>query len=92
MILGLIPARLNSQRLPNKPLVSLEGIPIIAHVLKRAKMSKKIDKILVCADDKKIDDVVKIFERCGVKVTFSGFEKFGEGMAACVVRGIKESI
>jgi 3-deoxy-manno-octulosonate cytidylyltransferase (CMP-KDO synthetase) len=44
MIIGLIPARLNSQRLPNKPLVSLEGIPIIAHVLKRAKMSKKIDK------------------------------------------------
>ena len=61
MILGLIPARLNSQRLPNKPLVSLEGIPIIAHVLKRAKMSKKIDKVLVCADDKKIEDVVKNF-------------------------------
>ena len=61
MILGLIPARLNSQRLPNKPLVSLEGIPKIVHVLKRAKMSKKIDKILVCADDKKIEDVVKNF-------------------------------
>jgi 3-deoxy-manno-octulosonate cytidylyltransferase (CMP-KDO synthetase) len=61
MILGLIPARLNSQRLPNKPLVTLEGLPIIVHVLKRAKMSKKIDKTLVCADDKKIQEVVKNF-------------------------------
>ena len=61
MILGLIPARLNSQRLPNKPLVSLEGLPIIVHVLKRAKMSKKIDKTFVCADDKKIQEIVKNF-------------------------------
>ena len=40
----------------------------------------------------RIADVVKMFERYGVKVTFSGFEKFGEGMAVSVVRGIKESI
>jgi hypothetical protein len=32
-----------------------------------------------------------MFERYGVKVTFSGFEKFGEGMTASVVRGIKKS-
>jgi len=61
MIIGLIPARLNSQRLPNKPLVSLEGIPIIAHVLKRAKMSKKIDKICVCADDIRIKELVESY-------------------------------
>ena len=61
MIIGLIPARLKSQRLPNKPLVSLEGLPIIAHVLKRAKMSKRIDKTFVCADDKKIQEVVQNF-------------------------------
>jgi len=40
----------------------------------------------------RIADVVKMFERYGVKVTFSGFENFGEGMTASVVRGIKESI
>ena len=59
MILGLIPARLNSQRLPNKPLVSLEGLPIIVHVLKRTKMSTKINKTFVCADDKKIQEIVQ---------------------------------
>ncbi|MDB4078038.1 class I SAM-dependent methyltransferase [Amylibacter sp.] len=40
----------------------------------------------------RIADVVKMFERYGVKVTFSGFEKFGEGMTASVVRGTKKSI
>jgi SAM-dependent methyltransferase len=40
----------------------------------------------------RIGDVVKMFERYGVKVTFSGFKKFGNGMTASVVRGIKKSI
>jgi len=39
----------------------------------------------------RIADVVGMFERYGVRVTFSGFEKFGEGMTASVVRGIKKS-
>ena len=40
----------------------------------------------------RIADVVKMFERYGVKVTFSGHEKFGQGMSASVVRGIKKNI
>ena len=40
----------------------------------------------------RIADVVKMFKRYGVKVTFSGFERFGEGMTVSVVRGTKESI
>jgi len=33
-----------------------------------------------------------MFERHGAQVTFSGIEKFGEGMSASVVRGIKVGI
>tara|TARA_B100000686_G_C16706861_1_gene926803 strand:- start:678 stop:1427 length:750 start_codon:yes stop_codon:yes gene_type:complete len=62
MIIGLIPARLNSKRLPNKPLRKLDGLPIIIHVLKRALMSKKLDKVIVCADDQKIIDLIKKFQ------------------------------
>ena len=40
----------------------------------------------------RIADVVKMFKRYGVKVTFSGFERFGEGMTVSVVRGTKKSI
>ena len=61
MIIGLIPARLNSKRLNNKPLRKLDGIPMIIHVLKRALLSKKLNKIIVCADDQKIVDEVKKF-------------------------------
>jgi len=59
MIIGLIPARLKSKRLPNKPIRILNGLPIIEHVIRRAQMSKKLDKIVVCADDTKIIKVAK---------------------------------
>ena len=58
MILGLIPSRLNSKRLKNKPLLNIDGLPIIVHTFKRAMLSKKLDRVIVCCDDKKIFDVV----------------------------------
>ena len=41
MIIGLIPSRLNSSRLKKeKPLLEIDGLPIIIHTLKRAMLSK----------------------------------------------------
>ncbi len=59
MILGLIPSRLNSKRLKKKPLLNIDGLPIIVHTFKRAMLSKKLDRVIVCCDDKKIFDIVK---------------------------------
>lgn len=59
MILGLIPARLNSKRLKNKLLLNLNNIPLIIHTMTNASKAKKLDKLLVCTDSKKIFDVVK---------------------------------
>ncbi len=59
MIIGLIPSRLNSKRLKQKPLIEIDGLPIIVHTFKRAMMSKKLDDIYVCTDSYKIADVVK---------------------------------
>tara|TARA_B100001057_G_scaffold205022_1_gene205715 strand:+ start:147 stop:881 length:735 start_codon:yes stop_codon:yes gene_type:complete len=59
MIIGLIPARLKSKRLPNKPIKKLNGISLIGHVLKNALKSKMLDKIVVCADSNKIADEAK---------------------------------
>jgi 3-deoxy-manno-octulosonate cytidylyltransferase (CMP-KDO synthetase) len=59
MIIGLIPSRLNSRRLKHKPLLEIDGLPIIVHTFKRAMLAKKLDKVIVCADDKKIVEVVK---------------------------------
>ena len=59
MILGLIPSRLNSSRLKEKPLLKIDGLPIIIHTLKRALLSKKLDKVIDCTDHKKIYNEVK---------------------------------
>ena len=42
-VLGLIPTRLGSTRLPSKPLLEISGIPLIIHTYKRAMLSKKLD-------------------------------------------------
>ncbi|OUW02070.1 MAG: 3-deoxy-D-manno-octulosonate cytidylyltransferase [Betaproteobacteria bacterium TMED156] len=55
----LIPARVNSTRLPNKPLLDLAGKPMIAHVIQAAKLSGA-QRIVVATDD---DRVIKITER-----------------------------
>ena len=59
MILGLIPSRLNSTRLKKKPLLEIDGYPIIIHTLKRALLAKKLDRVIVCTDHKEIFNVVK---------------------------------
>jgi len=59
MIIGLIPSRLNSKRLKEKPLLEIDGLPIIVHSFKRAKLAKKLNKVIVCTDHQKIIDVVK---------------------------------
>tara|TARA_Y100000591_G_C21796045_1_gene679371 strand:- start:410 stop:1153 length:744 start_codon:yes stop_codon:yes gene_type:complete len=59
MIVGLIPSRLNSKRLKEKPLLEIDGLPIIVHSYKRAMLAKKLDDVIVCTDDKKIVDVIE---------------------------------
>lgn len=59
MIVGLIPSRLNSTRLKDKPLLEIDGLPIIVHTFKRALLAKKLDEVIVCTDDKKIVEVVE---------------------------------
>ncbi len=60
-ILGIIPARLASTRLPGKPLADINGKPMIQLVYEQAKKSKLLNELIVAADDKKIVDAVKRF-------------------------------
>ncbi len=59
MIIGLIPSRFNSKRLKQKALLEIDNLPLIVHSFKRASLSKKLDKVIVCTDDKRIKDVVE---------------------------------
>ena len=54
----IIPTRLEAKRFPNKPLAKINDVPMIIHVLNRAKESK-IGEVLVATPDDEIFQVVK---------------------------------
>ena len=58
-IIGVIPSRYNSTRLPGKPLKDIAGMPMIIHVLKRAQLSAILDEVIVATDDQRIFDKVE---------------------------------
>jgi 3-deoxy-manno-octulosonate cytidylyltransferase (CMP-KDO synthetase) len=55
-IIGLIPARMGSTRLNGKALELIEGLPMIAHVYFRAKLSTELTAVHVCTDSEKIQN------------------------------------
>ncbi len=56
--LVIIPSRLAATRLPGKPLLKINGLSIISHVVKRAEEAN-IGEVYVAAGDKEIIDDVK---------------------------------
>jgi 3-deoxy-manno-octulosonate cytidylyltransferase (CMP-KDO synthetase) len=49
----LVPARLASTRLPNKPLADIAGVPMVVRVASRAALSRA-ERVVVAADDARI--------------------------------------
>lgn len=60
-IIGIIPARYNSTRLPGKPLKDICGKPMIWWVYQSARKSKILNEIYVATDDVRIMEVCKIY-------------------------------
>jgi 3-deoxy-manno-octulosonate cytidylyltransferase (CMP-KDO synthetase) len=60
-ILGVIPARFASTRLPGKPLLFDTGKPMIQHVVEAARTARRLDRIIVATDDQRILDAVRGF-------------------------------
>ena len=54
----IIPTRLAARRFPNKPIAKINNIPMIVHVLNRAKESK-VGEVFVATPDDKIFQIVK---------------------------------
>lgn len=52
----MIPARYASSRLPGKPLLDIDGRPLLAHVYERA-LASGADEIVIATDDQRIADV-----------------------------------
>ncbi|MCY4128569.1 MAG: 3-deoxy-manno-octulosonate cytidylyltransferase [Gammaproteobacteria bacterium] len=54
----VIPARYGSTRLPGKPLIDLNGKPMIQHVVERA-LASRASNVIVATDDPRIVDAVR---------------------------------
>ena len=81
----VIPARYGSTRLPGKPLLTIAGKPMIAHVCERA-LEAGADDIIVATDNEKIKDTVCAL---GIKAVMtnpnhqSGTERIAEVVKHC---------
>jgi CMP-N-acetylneuraminic acid synthetase len=64
-ILGVIPARGNSKRLPRKNILPVAGKPLIAWTIEAAKRSKLMDTFIISTED---TGIKKISEHYGAKV------------------------
>jgi 3-deoxy-manno-octulosonate cytidylyltransferase (CMP-KDO synthetase) len=53
-VAAVIPARMQSVRLPGKPLLKIAGVPMIVRVLERARACPELNRIIVATDDEDI--------------------------------------
>jgi len=87
---AIIPARLESSRLPNKALADILGLPMIVHVLKRCLLAKSLDSVYVATDSNKIKEVV---EQYGGKVVMTSVKhQTGTDRVAEAAKDIKADI
>lgn len=61
-IIGVIPARYQSSRLPGKPLADILGKPMIWWVYNAAKQCKKLDDLVIATDDERIMEVCRQYD------------------------------
>src|SRR5262245_18252646 len=56
---AIIPARYGSARVPGEPLLPLDDIPMIVHVLERASRAALVSRVIVATDDRRVVEVVR---------------------------------
>ncbi|MCA9025552.1 MAG: 3-deoxy-manno-octulosonate cytidylyltransferase [Planctomycetaceae bacterium] len=82
-VIGLIPARLESSRLPRKLLLNQTGKPLIQHTWEAACAVGSIDEVIVATDSPEIANVVREF---GGRAEMTGEHQSGSDRIAEVVR------
>ncbi len=60
-MIGVIPARYGSTRLPAKPLADILGRPMVQRVYEIAQKARLLDSIVVATDDERVASVVRGF-------------------------------
>ena len=70
-VLGVIPARIGSSRLPRKPLQPLRGTPLVLWVWRRARQMDFLDRVVVATDS---DEVAGVCRDAGADVLMTSPE------------------
>lgn len=60
-VVGMIPARLESSRLPQKALLDIAGLPMVVHTYKRSLFAKSLDEVYVVTDSNLIQKTVESY-------------------------------
>ncbi len=89
-VVGLIPARLESSRLPNKAILDICGLPMIIHTMKRSEMAKSLDEVYVATDSSKIARLVE--EHGGKVIMTSSKHKTGSDRIAEAAQNLDADI
>ena len=59
MILAVIPAKRHSNRLTDKNLLQINGLPLVAHAVRYAYGCKSVDKIVVSTDSEEVAEIAR---------------------------------
>ena len=89
-IIGIIPARLASSRLPNKPMATILGMPMIGHVLLRSQMATILNEVYVATCDEVIMEYVKSIGGKAV-LTSNAHERASDRTAEALLKIEKET-
>jgi len=82
-VVGVIPARLQSSRLPGKMLLNDSGQPLIQYAWEVARQSASLDEVIIATDS---DEIAKIARGFGARVAMTGDHPSGGDRIAEVVR------
>lgn len=84
-VLAVIPARYASSRFRGKIIADLCGKPLVLHAYERAKEAKRVDEVLIAADDPLIIEALKPFDARVVMTRVdhpSGTDRIAEAVAS----------
>ncbi|RJP27049.1 MAG: 3-deoxy-manno-octulosonate cytidylyltransferase [Candidatus Omnitrophota bacterium] len=90
-VLGVIPSRYGSTRLPGKPLIPISGKSLIRRVYEQSKKCKNLDFVCVATDDPRIVDEVETLGGRGIMTSPdhpSGTDRVEEAVAGLEREGI----
>lgn len=88
-VVAVIPARLDSTRLPKKLLADLGGQPLLWRVVERVRRARLIDVVVVATDSEAIEQAMV---ELGVRVVRTGVHRCGTDRVAEAARGLSAEL